>query len=279
MPPIKALSTKKDNTVDPLVQEYGQIIIDECHHIPAPRFEMVLNEVRANYVLGLTATPDRQDGHQKIIFMLAGPIRHKVKSNHAEKFEQHVIVNQLYHQPPTQLTDSENRPHIAEVYRWLTENNERTKKIVEDITATISEGKHPLVITERREHAEIINQQLIEREIQTVILRGGMAAKDCKTANEKLPETQVIVATGKFVGEGFDLPRLDTLFLTMPIAWKGSLAQYAGRIHRESDGKDQVTIFDYIDTALPMLEKMFRKREKGYKAMGYKITYAKNCDV
>jgi superfamily II DNA or RNA helicase len=93
-------------------------------------------------------------------------------------------------------------------------------------------------------------------------------------ANEQLTTSQAVVATGKYAGEGFDLPKLDTLFLALPIAWKGSLAQYAGRIHRESEGKDRVTIFDYVDTTLPMLERMFRKREKGYNAMGYKITYA-----
>jgi len=265
---------KKDNSIDPLIQEYGQIIIDECHHISAPRFEMVLNEVRAKYVLGLTATPDRQDGHQKIIFMLAGPIRYKVKSNHAEKFEQRVVVTQLYHQPPIHLKNSEKRPHISDVYRWLTEDIKRTQRIVDDIISKIVKGCHPLVLTERREHAELINQLLIKNKIQTVILRGAMRVKERKEANLKLSDTQVVVATGKYIGEGFDLPRLDTLFLALPIAWKGSLAQYVGRIHRDSEGKDQVTVFDYVDSSHPMLERMFRKREKGYKAMGYKITYA-----
>jgi len=272
----QSLVNKKDNSVDPLIQEYGQIIIDECHHISAPRFEMVLNEVRAKYVLGLTATPDRQDGHQKIIFMVAGPIRHKVKTNHSEKFEQEVVVTSLSNQPPENLINHEKRPRISDVYQWLAENSQRTQRIINDVIAQIAQGKHPLVLTERREHTEIINQLLIENKIQTVILRGAMRAKERKEATEQLAEAQVVVATGKYVGEGFDLPRLDTLFLAMPIAWKGSLAQYAGRIHRESDGKDRVTIFDYVDSSLPMLERMFRKREKGYKAMGYQITHT--CD-
>jgi len=266
---------KKDNTIDPLIQEYGQVIIDECHHISAPRFEMVLNEVRARYVLGLTATPDRQDGHQKIIFMLAGPIRHKVKSDIADKFELQVIVTQLYNKPPSQLTNSEKRPHISDVYRWLTEDNTRTQKIVSDVITKIKEGHHPLVLTERREHTEQINQLLIDSNIQTVILRGAMRVKEQKEANQKLTDTQVVVATGKYIGEGFDLPRLDTLFLALPIAWKGSLAQYAGRIHRESNGKNRVTIYDYVDSSLPMLERMFHKREKGYKAMGYEALIKK----
>lgn len=262
----------KDNTVDLLIQGYGQVIIDECHHISAPRFEMVLNEVRAKYVLGLTATPDRQDGHQKIVFMLAGPIRHKVKIDHANKFEQRVVVLPLYCHPPGNLTQPDSRPHIADAYSWIAENSERNKRIVNDVAGQIKEGKCPLVLTERREHAELLNQLLIDKKFKTVILRGAMRVKERKEANEQLNQAQVIVATGKYIGEGFDLPRLDTLFLAMPISWKGTLAQYAGRIHRESEGKDLVTIFDYVDSSLPMLQRMFKKREKGYKAMGYDVT-------
>lgn len=268
----QSLINKKDNTIDRLIQDYGQIIIDECHHISAPRFEMVLNEVRAKYVLGLTATPDRQDGHQKIIFMLAGPIRHKVASNHSDKFEQLVVVKQLYNQPPLKFTSGEERPRISDVYQWLCHDGNRSKNIVTDVIVEIAKGKHPLILTERREHAELINQLLLEKEIHSVILRGAMRAKERNAASEQLPNAQAVVATGKYIGEGFDLPRLDTLFLAMPIAWKGSLAQYAGRIHRESTGKDKVTIFDYVDASLPMLQRMFNKREKGYKAMGYQIT-------
>lgn len=269
----QSLINRKNNAVDPLVQDYGQIIIDECHHLSAPRFEMVLSEARAKYVLGLTATPERQDGHQKIIFMTAGPIRHKAKSSHSEKFEQQVIVTQINEPPPIELINPEQRPHISEVYRWLIENNKRTRKIVDDVIANIGDGKHPLVLTERRKHAEIINQFLIDRNIQTVILRGAMRARERKAASEQLNIAQVIVATGKYIGEGFDLPKLDTLFLAMPIAWRGLLAQYAGRIHRESTGKERVTIFDYVDASIPMLQRMYKKREKGYKAMGYQIMF------
>jgi len=267
----QSLINRKDNSIDALVQDYGQIIIDECHHLSAPGFEMVLNDVRAKYVLGLTATPERQDGHQKIIFMTAGPIRHKVKATHSEKFEQQVIVTQVNERPPIELINPEQRPHISDVYRWLVENNKRTRTITDDVIANISEGKHPLVLTERRKHAEIINQLLVDRNIQTVILRGAMRAKERKAASEQLNNAQVIVATGKYIGEGFDLPRLDTLFLAMPIAWRGLLAQYAGRIHRESAGKERVTIFDYVDASIPMLQRMYNKRAKGYKAMGYQI--------
>jgi len=270
----QSLINKKDNTVSELVQDYGHVIVDECHHVSAPRFEMVLNEVRAKYVLGLTATPERQDGHQKIIFMAVGPIRHKVKSATEEKFEQQVVVHQLNDNPPGQLIHSEDRLKISDAYRWIMGNDERTQRIINDVLACIKQSKHPIVLTERREHAETIHAMLQEREIDSVVLKGAMRVSEKKAVEEKLPTAQVVVATGKYVGEGFDLPRLDTLLLAMPIAWKGSLAQYAGRIHRESDGKERVTIHDYVDCSLPMLQRMFKKREKSYKTMGYKTEFA-----
>ncbi len=269
----QSLINKKDNTVSPIVQDYGHVIVDECHHVSAPRFEMVLNEVRAKYVLGLTATPERQDGHQKIIFMAAGPIRHKVKSSSEEKFEQEVQIHQSYDTPPLHLTRPEERPKITDAYRWIMENEARTQRIVSDVIISVRENRHPIVLTERRKHAEMINNLLNESGIDSVILKGAMKAAERKSVDEHLHSAQVVVATGRYVGEGFDMPRLDTLFLAMPIAWKGSLAQYAGRIHRESEGKNVVTIFDYVDTSLPMLKRMFDKREKGYKAMGYQLKY------
>jgi superfamily II DNA or RNA helicase len=211
--------------------------------------------------------------------MTAGPVRHKVKPEHSEHFEQHVVVTRLPNQPPIELTNSGQRPRISDVYRWLTEDDKRTQRIVDDVIEKITDEKHPLVLTERREHAELINQLLNQSGIDSVILRGAMRAKERNAAAEQLPTAQVVVATGKYVGEGFDLPRLDTLFLAMPIAWKGSLAQYAGRIHREVEGKEQVTIFDYVDVSLPMLQRMFSKREKGYKAMGYQIHFSDDESV
>jgi superfamily II DNA or RNA helicase len=274
----QSLINKKENTVSQIVQEYGHVIVDECHHVSAPRFEMVLNEVRAKYVLGLTATPERQDGHQKIIFMAAGPIRHKVKSSSDEKFVQEVQIHQLYDTPPLHLSQPEERPKITDAYRWIMENEKRTQRIMSDVIDNIREGRHPIVLTERRDHAETLNNLLNENGIDSIILKGAMKAAERKRVDEYLHSAQVVVATGKYVGEGFDLPRLDTLFLAMPIAWKGSLAQYAGRIHRESDGKTQVTIHDYVDCGLPMLQRMFNKREKSYKSMGYTILFSGESD-
>ena len=267
----QSLINKKDNTVSSLVREYGQVIIDECHHISAPRYEMLLNEVSARYVVGLTATPDRQDGHQKIMFMVAGPVRHKVRAEHSSKFVQRVIVRERDEIPPRDIYQSGERPHIASVYRWLSHSPARNQDIVQDVANCVRNQANCLLLTERREHAETLAIMLDAESISSVVLRGGMRIKERRAAEARLPEAQVIVATGKYIGEGFDLPRLDTLFLALPIAWKGTLAQYAGRIHREADGKQEVTVYDYLDAGLPMLERMFRKREKGYKAMGYQF--------
>lgn len=146
-------------------------------------------------------------------------------------------------------------------------------KIVFDIKQACLSNANPLVLTERREHAKLLHELLLNEEIEAVLLYGSMKAKERNEANLGLSTAKVIVATGKYIGEGFDLPKLDTLFLAMPIAWKGTLAQYAGRLHREHEGKTAVTIIDYVDTNLPMLARMYKKREKGYLAMGYNINF------
>ncbi|OXS16147.1 DNA helicase [Zobellella denitrificans] len=267
----QSLIDRKDNAIAGFVREYGQIIIDECHHISAPRYELLLNEISARYLLGLTATPHRQDGHQKIMLMTAGPVRYRAQSDHQSGFDQRVIVRKRQEAPPAALSQPGDRPHIATVYRWLAENSARNEEIIRDVTASVKQGGNCLLLTERREHAETLAGMLSDAALNTVVLRGGMGVKERRKVEAMLPDAQVVVATGKYIGEGFDLPRLDTLFLALPIAWKGTLAQYAGRLHREATGKREVTVYDYVDTSLPMLLRMFHKREKGYSAMGYRF--------
>ena len=203
--------------------------------------------------------------------MLAGPIRYTVKTDSRHTFEQRVIVRRLNHSVPTELSRQETRPHIADIYRWLMHDETRNHQIVEDVVAETKEGRHPLLLTERREHATMLAGLLRLRGITCEVLRGAMRAKELDAAMAALDSTQVLIATGKYIGEGFDLPRLDTLFLGLPISWKGSLAQYAGRIHRQSEGKDKVIIYDYLDTSLPTLERMFGRRAKAYDALGYSV--------
>ncbi len=268
----QSLLNRKDNSVDPVLLSYGQVIIDECHHISAPNYDRLLSDVRARYVLGLTATPERQDGHQPIIFMQSGPIRHRVKANKQTQFEQQVIIRPFADAPP-ELLASEERPHIASVYKWLMGSDKRNKLIVQDIATQIEIGSNPLVLTERREHAGLLSQALSDQGYETIVLRGAMRARERAQAIEKAKTAQALIATGKYIGEGFDLPRLDTLFLALPISWKGSLTQYAGRIHRVAESKEKVTIYDYVDSALPMLQRMFQRRCKGYEAMGYRLVH------
>ena len=267
----QSLINSKNNEIDPQILEYGQVIVDECHHVSAPRFELLLNEVRAKYVLGVTATPDRQDGHQRIIFMQAGPIRHKVEEQKSQFFDQRVVIKQLFNTPPLELTIIEKPPHISDVYQWLVNCKDRNQVIIDDILNAIDQHRNPLVLTERRDHAMVLGEMLSNKGIRVQVLRGAMPAKERKAAVENLEQSQVILATGKYLGEGFDLPKLDTLFLALPISWKGTLAQYAGRIHRRVDTKKEVIIHDYVDTSLPMLQRMFERRAKGYKAMGYEM--------
>lgn len=265
----QSLINRSDNSVHAMVKEYGQIIVDECHHLSAPQYEQVLSEAHAKYVVGISATLERRDGHQPIIFMQAGRVRHTIKSDRNNQFAQVLDCRELNLEVPLHLSSNEHKPHISEIYRWLMLHPIRNATIVEGIQNEVSNGRVPIVLTERRDHANIIAGLLNDVGITHQILVGSMKKKQQAEVMSKLGSTQVIVATGRFVGEGFDLPRLDTLILALPVSWKGSLIQYVGRIQRDYKGKEEVKVIDYIDTKIPMLLRMFNKREKGYRALGF----------
>lgn len=259
--------------VKELVKDYGMVIVDECHHVSAVSFERVLKEVNAKYVYGLTATPTRQDGHQPIIHMQCGPIRYLVDAKEqAEKrtFEHYLLPRFTTYR--SAVTDK----GIAAIYKDLAENEIRNDHIVKDVIKALKDGRTPIVLTERREHVLLLADKLNGYCKNIITFFGTASTKVRKETMDKLqaiPENEqlVIVATGKYVGEGFDYPRLDTLFLGLPIAWKGKVAQYAGRLHRNYPGKNEVQIYDYVDIHVPVLENMYQKRLKGYGAIGYKI--------
>lgn len=267
----QSLLRPKNISVDPIVHNYGQIVIDECHHLSAPNYERLLSEIHARYVLGLTATPERRDGHQPIIFMQSGPIRHKVKSNHQNQFEQIVITRHTNEIPNQELISEIGRGNMSEIYQWLLSSKNRNSLIVEDAINLIQSDANPLIITERREHVEELSRLLTNQGYEVAILQGRMSKTDRISELEKAQTAQIIVATSKYIGEGFDLPRLDSLLLALPISWKGSLAQYAGRIHRTANRKEKVAIYDYVDNLHPTLNRMFKRRCKGYEVMGYRI--------
>ncbi|MCG9638741.1 DEAD/DEAH box helicase [Vibrio sp. Isolate34] len=267
----QSLVNRSDNSVNELVQDYGQVIVDECHHLSAPQFERVLSESPAKFIVGISATLERRDGHQPIIFMQAGKVRHSIKSDQGARLFQRLEKKVLSFEVPLNLVSAEPKPHISDVYRWLMLHSERNKIIVDDIKNEVAKGKVPIVLTERREHANIISRMLEDTGLNHQMLVGAMKKKQQAEVMAKLATTEVLVATGRFIGEGFDLPRLDTLILALPVSWKGSLIQYVGRIQREFEGKDEVKVIDYVDSRIPMLSRMFKKREKGYRALGFEV--------
>jgi len=264
-------SLSRQGEVNSLVENYGQVIIDECHHIGAVSFEAILKQIKAKYVLGLTATPIRRDGQQAIIFMQCGPIRHQATRAETAPHDLEVIPH-AYNRIIAMVPDA----RIQDVFRHLVEDVERTEAIADEVGKAFSQGRKVLVLTERTEHVEAIRQVLEEKGLPATTLHGRMSKKSRSATIAQLeampPDTpRVLLATGKLVGEGFDHPPLDTLILAMPISWKGNLQQYAGRLHREQATKTDVRIIDFIDTGHPVLLRMWEKRQRGYRAMGYRL--------
>jgi superfamily II DNA or RNA helicase len=255
------------------LSKYGHVIVDECHHVPAVSFERVMKQIKAKYVTGLTATPKRRDGHDRILTFQLGPNRFCVdpRNQAAQRpFQHDLIVRETLFRPPSESESA----GIQTLYGQLARDPQRNELILDDILRALEDGRSPLVLTERRDHMDFLEERLGPVARNLIALRGGMGAKQRRGALDQLasiPDTEerLVLSTGRFIGEGFDDARLDTLFLTMPISWKGTLVQYAGRLHRNHQGKTDVRIFDYVDVQVPMLARMFEKRIRGYVAMGY----------
>lgn len=271
-------SLVRKGVVNDSVAEYGQLIVDECHHLSARSFEQAARQAKARFVVGLSATVTRKDGHHPIIFMQCGPVRHRVDARTqaaARPFEHHVLVRPTTFQP-LKAPETDKRLEFQSIYQSLIEDGDRTRRICEDVVDAVRAGRSPLVLTERNEHVDRLAQILTPIVRHVVVLRAGLGKKQREAASERLAaiprdEERVMIGTGKYVGEGFDDPRLDTLFLTLPVSWRGTIAQYAGRLHRLYDGKREVQIYDYADLNVPMLARMFDRRCRGYEAIGYTI--------
>ncbi len=271
-------SMVRKGTVDDRVGDYGHVIVDECHHLSAHSFELVARRAKARFVTGLSATVARKDGHHPIIFMQCGPVRHRVdaKQQAAKRpFSHHVFVRPTGHRD-NQEPDSDLRMEFQRLTEALVADPARNQMICSDVIASVQEGRNPLVLTERTEHLMALVEMLSAKVSSVIALQGGMRKKDLMKSLARLeqaasPQGRVIVATGRFVGEGFDVPSLDTLFLTLPVSWRGTIAQYAGRLHRLHEGKREVRIFDYADLHIPMLSRMFDRRCQGYESIGYTI--------
>jgi superfamily II DNA or RNA helicase/very-short-patch-repair endonuclease len=271
-------SLVKKGTVDDRVADYGHVIVDECHHLSAHSFEAVARQAKARFVVGLSATVARKDGHHPIISMQCGPVRYRANARAqaaARPFEHFVLVQPTAFQSARPL-DSDKRVEFQVLYQELVDDADRNRRIADDVVESVRNGRSPLLLTERNDHLDRLEQLLASDIPHLVVLRAGMGKKQRQAVADRLAavpagEGRVILATGKYVGEGFDDPRLDTLFLTLPVSWRGTVAQYAGRLHRLYDGKREVRIYDYADINVPMLGRMFDRRCRGYEAIGYTI--------
>ena len=270
---IQSLHRKEE--VKDFVAEYGQVIVDECHHISAFTFEQVMKQVKAKYVVGLTATPTRKDGHHPIIYMQCGPARFSMSARtmtETSPFGHKVIPRYTEFRTRPELTDIT----IQDVYAALVDDAARNEMIAADLIRAVETGRSPLLLTGRTEHLQYFAARLENAVKHVFVLKGGMGKKQRRTIAEALAsvaenQPRVILATGSYIGEGFDDARLDTLFLAMPISWKGTLQQYVGRLHRLHDNKRVVQVYDYVDDLVPMLARMYERRLKGYSAIGYTI--------
>jgi superfamily II DNA or RNA helicase/very-short-patch-repair endonuclease len=260
------------------VAGYGQVIVDECHHLSARSFEQVVRRATAKYVTGLSATVTRKDGHHPIIFMQCGPVRHRVDAKAqaaARPFEHTVLVRPTSFRP-AKAADPDVRRQFHDLYDELIADGQRNRLICDDVVAAMQEGRVPLVLTERNEHLDSLAAQLSPLVGHVVVLRGGTRAKEAQAIRSRLAaipehEPRVLLATGRYIGEGFDDARLDTLFLTLPVSWRGTVAQYVGRLHRLYHSKREVRVLDYADLNVPLLARMFDRRCRGYEAVGYRI--------
>jgi superfamily II DNA or RNA helicase len=273
-------SLVRNGEVSDLVGDYGHLIVDECHHLSAVSFEVVARRSKARYVLGLSATVARKDGHHPIIFMQCGPVRYRVdaKSQAATRsFTHKVTIRETGFQLPPDL-ENQSPLQIAALYAALARDERRNDRIFDDVLSSLESGRRPVILTERRDHLDYLCGRFQKFAKNLVVLYGGMSSTERREADERLkrPDTEerLVLATGRYLGEGFDDASLDTLFLTMPISWRGTLAQYVGRLHREHHAKREVIVYDYVDSSVSVLARMAVKRQTGYRSLGYEISAA-----
>jgi len=266
-------SLVRKGSVADVVAGYGQVILDEAHHCPAVSFERVLSEAKARYVVGLTATPQRRDGLHPILHMQLGPIRFAIdpKSQAARRPFHHRLIVRETGFVPAVLRDGAG---IQEIYTALTADRGRNDLICDDVARALEQGRSPILLTERRDHLERLANRLRSATRHLIVLHGGVKTGERQDALAELAsipsgEDRLIIATGRYIGEGYDDARLDTLFLALPVSWRGTIIQYTGRLHRLQPGKTDVQIYDYVDRAVPMLVRMFERRLRGYRAIGY----------
>ena len=260
-----------------MMNEYGLVLIDECHHSASETIANVLKEVKAKYVYGVTATPKRGDGLEKINFMLIGPIRYSytAKEKAKEQGIQHLVYPRFTRTVPPRgvITD---KMHPNEAYEIIHNNDVRDEQIIEDVKNCVAAGRTPVVLSRYKDHSKKIYERLKSCADHVFLMTGNNSKKEHRKILEQMHqvdknESLILIATGSLVGEGFDFPRLDTLFMATPVSFRGVVEQYAGRLNRDYAGKENVIIYDYVDNHIPMFNNMYMKRLKAYKQIGYEF--------
>ena len=258
------------------LRDYGLIILDECHHAASDTIVDILQEANAKYVYGATATPFRGDGLEKINEMLLGAIRFKYTSKERAKEQgiEHLVRPRFTRTvAPRSVQD---KMHPNEAYEILRKNSDRDEMILSDVRKCVADGRTPVVLSKYVDHSERLYRRMKDDADHVFLLSGQNSKKEHKEILEQMnrvkpEESMILVATGKLIGEGFDFPRLDTLIMATPVAWKGVVEQYAGRLNRDYNGKKNVMIYDYVDSHIAMFDRMYHKRLKAYKQIGYDI--------
>ena len=260
-----------------LLDQYGMVLVDECHHAASDTISKVLKEVKAKYVYGVTATPKRGDGLEKINYMLIGPIRYSYTAKEKAKAQgiEHLVYPRFTPIVAPRGVIKE-KMHPNEAYDIIRNNEMRDDLIVEDIKECVSAGRTPVVLSRYKEHSEKLYERLKNYANHVFLMTGNNSKKEHRKILEKLheideKETLILVATGSLIGEGFDYPRLDTLFMAMPVSFESIVTQYAGRLNRDYVGKENVIVYDYVDSHIPMFDNMYAKRLKAYKQIGYEV--------
>jgi superfamily II DNA or RNA helicase len=268
---IQSLARRDDPTV---FDNYGLVVVDECHHIPAVSFQACVQRARTRRWLGLTATPYRRDGLEALITFQCGPTRHEIKPAAvagAELLRRELIV---HHTATT--VDDDTQAHIQDVFAVLVDDQRRTDQICADVHTAVTTGRTCLVLTQRTDHIDAIVNRLATLGDRALVLRGGLGTKARRAVAHALAQRDldcgiVLVATGSYLGEGFDWPELDTLFLAFPLAFKGRVVQYVGRLLRTHAGKHHVELHDYVDSRIPVLNRMHTKRHAAYSTLGFDV--------
>jgi superfamily II DNA or RNA helicase len=266
---VQSLARRDD--IAELTAGYGLVIVDECHHVPAVTFERAVRQVPVRRWVGLTATPYRRDGLQALMTMHCGPVRHTMTSHPGSALRAlDLVVHETNHQP------AEDDQHIQTTYRGLVEDQRRTTAICEDIANAAAAGRNCLVLTKWTEHLDAIADTLQHKGVTPLVLHGKLGKKARAGVIDQLaapPSTGglVLAATASLLGEGFDCPPLDTLFLAFPIKFKGNVVQYVGRILRPTDTKTRVEVHDYVDTQVPVLARQHNERRTAYASLGFDL--------